>query len=173
MAVPTLKRPDAALARGRTPEQLREEQKVSTAADLYRRGLTSLDEAAAFADVPKVWLLAMTADRGGTQRCSMNELGRDAARYIEVDPAILSGTPCVKGTRVPAHFIADMVANGDSVREVNLAYPYLTEGQIHAAVAYTRAFPRLARPVLEEPPWRKQEPVASSEVPLDELPPSP
>ena len=173
MAVPTLKRPDAALASGRTPEQLREEQMVSTAADLYRRGLTSLDEAAAFADVPKVWLLAMTADLGNTPHLSANELGQDAARYIVADPGILSGTPCLKGTRVPAHFIADMVANGDSVREIIAAYPYLTEGQVHAAVAYTRAFPRRARPDLEEPPWRKQQPIASSEVPLDELPLSP
>jgi len=172
MAVPTLKRPDAALAPGRTPEQLREEQKVSTAADLYRRELTSIDDAAAFADVPKAWLLAITANREDTPRCSTDELGRDAARYIVADPGILSGTPCVKGTRVPAHFIADMVANGDSVPEIIAAYPYLTQGQVHAAVAYTRAFPRRARPVLEEPPWRKQQPVASSEVPLDDLPQS-
>ena len=170
---PTLKRSDAALAPRRTPEQLREEQKASTAADLYRRGLTSIEGAASFADVPKAWLLAMNASHGDTPDFSTNELGTDAARYVVADPSILSGTPCVKGTRVPAHFIADMVANGDTIREIMAAYPYLTEGQIHAAVAYTRAFPQRARPVLEEPPWRKQQPVASSEVPLDELPLSP
>ena len=115
----------------------------------------------------------MTADREDVPRCSTDELGRDAARYIEADAGILSGTPCVMGTRVPAHIIADLVANGDSVREVIAAYPYLTEGQVHAAVAYTRAFPRRARPVLEEPPWRRQQPVASSEVLLDDLPQSP
>lgn len=173
MALPTLKRPDAALAPGHTPEQLREEQMVSAAADLYRRGLTSIDDAAAFADVPKAWLLAMTANREDTPHCSTDELGRDAARYIAADSGILSGTPCVKGTRVPAYFIADMVANGDSVRDIIGAYPYLTEGQVRAAVAYTRAFPRQARPVLEEPPWRQQQPIASSEVPLDDLPRSP
>ena len=173
MAIPTLRRPDAALAPGRTPEQLSEEQRVGTAADLYRRGLTTIDDAAAFADVPKAWLLAMTSNREDTPRCSRDELGRDAARYIAADPGILSGTPCVKGTRVPAYSIADMVANGDSAREIIGAYPYLTEGQVHAAVAYTRAFPRQARPVLEEPPWRKQQPVASSEVSLDDLPQSP
>lgn len=173
MPVPRQMRPDAALAPGHTPEQLREEQMVSTAADLYRSGRTSLDDAAAFADVPKAWLLAMTADLGNTPYLSADDLGQDAARYILADPGILSGTPCLKGTRVPAHFIADMVANGDSVREIIAAYPYLTEGQVHAAVAYTRAFPRRARPDLEEPPWRKQQPIASSEVPLDELPLSP
>lgn len=173
MAVPTLEYADAALAPRRTPEQLREEQKVSTAAELYLRGLTSFDDAASFADVPKAWLLAVVADRRDTPRFSTNDLGRDAARYVVADPGILSGTPCVKGTRVPAHFVADMVANGDGVREITAAYPYLTEGQVHAAVAYTRAFPRRARPVVEEPPWQKQQPVASSEVPLDELPPYP
>ena len=84
MPVPTRVRADAALAPGRTPEQLCEEQKVSTAADLYRSGRTSLDDAAAFADVPKAWLLAMTADRGNTPHLSANDLGQDAARYIPV-----------------------------------------------------------------------------------------
>ena len=37
---------------------------------------------------------------------------RDA---VVCDQAVLSGIPCIKGTRIPAHDIADMLANGDSV----------------------------------------------------------
>ena len=160
---------DAVLAPGRTPEQLVELGKATSAVDLYRRESTSIDEAAAFANVPKAWLLAMTGGRAAAPQISEQELGRDAERFVAVDPGVLSGTPCLKGTRVPAHFIADMAANGDSVREILDAYPYLTAGQVYAAVAYTRAFPQRARPVLEQPPWRKQEPVAASEIPLDDL----
>ena len=90
-------------------------------------------------------------------------------RCISVDAGILSGTPCLKGTRVPAHYVADMVENGDTVQEILTAYPYLTEGQVHAAVAYTRAFPDRARPEIH-PAWRQQKPLTSSETSLDDLP---
>ena len=73
----------------------------------------------------------MMSDDAAERQVSDAELGRDAQRYITVDAEILSGTPCLKGTRVPAHYIADMVANGDSASAILAAYPYLTEGQIH------------------------------------------
>lgn len=38
---------------------------------------------------------------------------RDA---VECDEAVLSGAPCFKGTRIPVHGIADMLANGDRAR---------------------------------------------------------
>lgn len=172
MAPPTVSLNIALLAPRRTAEQIRDQEKVSIAVSLYRRGLASLEAAAKFADVPMACLLAAMPD-GEAPRRSDEELGRDAQRYIAIDTGILSGTPCVKGSRVPARLIADMVANGDSVREISAAYPYLTESKIHAAVAYTRAYPRRARPVMEEPPWRMQQPIASNEVPLDDLPKSP
>ena len=36
-----------------------------------------------------------------------------ARETITIDDAVLSGTPCVKGTRIPACDIAEMLANGD------------------------------------------------------------
>ena len=170
MSAPTLDQENALLAPGRTPEQLRELWMAGTAVNLYRDGSTSLDAAAKFASVPKVWLLSMMADDKRSPRLSDEDLGKDAKRYISVDPGILSGTPCLKGTRVPAHYVADMVENGDTIREILAAYPYLTEGQVRAAVAYTRAFPDLARPEIHSP-WREQEPLTSSETSLDDLPP--
>lgn len=169
MSTPTLDQENALLAPRWTPEQLRERWMAGTAAHLYREGSISLDAAAKFARVPKVWVLSMVAEDKRPPRLSAVDLGRDAERYIAVDPEILSGTPCVKGTRVPAHYIADMVKNGDTVPEVLAAYPYLTEGQVHAAVAYTRAFPELARPDFQAP-WRQQTPLTSSESSLDDLP---
>ncbi|MXW90359.1 MAG: DUF433 domain-containing protein [Rhodospirillaceae bacterium] len=38
-----------------------------------------------------------------------------ARETITVDEAVLSGTPCVKGTRIPACDIAEMLANGDGI----------------------------------------------------------
>ena len=167
MSAPTLDQDNALLGPGWTPEQLREQSMAGTAARLYRDGSTSLDAAAKFARVPKVWLLS--ADDKASLLFSDEDLGEDAKRYISVDPGILSGTPCLKGTRVPAHYVADMVENGDTIREILAAYPYLTQGQVHAAVAYTRAFPDLARPEFHAP-WRQQEPLTTCESSLDDLP---
>ena len=160
----------ALLAPRKTAEQIRDEEKVSSAVSLHRRGLASFEAAASFADVPKAWLLSRMPDDEAPQ-LSDEKLGRDAQRYIAVDPGVLSGTPCVKGTRVPAYYIADMAANGDTVPDILAAYPYVTEAQVYAAIAYTRAFSRLARQD-HEPRWRTQEPVTLGEIPLDELPPA-
>ncbi len=168
MSAPTLDQENAWLGRGWTPEQLCEQSMAGTAASLYQDGSTSLDAAAKFANVPMVWLLS--SDNKASPLFSDEDLGEDAKRYISVDPEILSGTPCVNGTRVPAHYIADMAKNGDSVPEILAAYPYLTEGQVRAAVEYTRAFPHLARQ-RKQPPWRQQQPISSSETSLDDLPP--
>ena len=107
MPAPTLDQENALLGPGWTPEQLCERWMAGTAVDLYREGSTSLDAAAKFAGVPKVWLLSMMPGEERSASHSDEDLGQDAKRYISVDPSILSGTPCLKGTRVPAHYIAD------------------------------------------------------------------
>ena len=160
---------DALLGPGWTPERFREKNTAITAADLIERRTATLTDAALFADVPKAWVLEIAARGEGTEPLSTEDMGKDAERYISINPRVLSGTPCVRGTRVPAHYIADMKKNGDTVDDILSAYPSITEGQVHAAVAYTRAFPRLARPGIE-PPWRQQQPIMSSETPLNDLP---
>ena len=64
---------------------------------------------------------------------------------------MLSGTPCVKGTRIPACDIAEMLANGDGIGTIRDAWPVLTVEQIEAAALYTRAYPRRGRPGLRLP----------------------
>ncbi len=97
-----------------------------------------------------------------------DERRNDERRHVVTDPEVLSGTPCIAGTRVPAHDIADMIANGDTVAAIIDAYPSLTEDQIRAACAYAEAHPRRVMPS-HEPPWRKTQPHTSSEMPFDEL----
>ena len=64
---------------------------------------------------------------------------RDA---VVCDQAVLSGVPCIKGTRIPVHDIAAMLANGDSAEAILEAYPRLSETQVELAVVYARAYPR-------------------------------
>lgn len=93
-----------------------------------------------------------------------------ARETIVVDDAVLSGTPCIQGTRIPAHDISEMLANGDSIGAILDAWPVLTEEQIEAAALYARAYPRRGRP-RNAPFWRSHEPVLSGETAFDELPP--
>ena len=91
-----------------------------------------------------------------------------ARAAVSRDDAVLSGTPCIAGTRIPAHDIADMIANGDSVGAIRAAFPQLSEAQVELASFYARAYPRRGRP-RREPFWRGREPAASSEIALDDL----
>ena len=102
-------------------------------------------------------------------RRGLSRLAR-ARRTMSTNEAVLSGTPCIKGTRIPAHDIAEMLANGDSVDRIVEAYPVLTEEQIEAASLYARAYPRRGRP-RRRAEWRSEAPVASRTFDLAELSP--
>ncbi len=62
------------------------------------------------------------------------------------DPEILSGTPVIKGTRVPVHDVAASFEAGISIERILSAYPSLKEGQVELAAVYARAFPAPKRP---------------------------
>lgn len=92
-----------------------------------------------------------------------------AHEAVSCDDAVLSGTPCIRGTRIPVHDVADMLANGDSAGSIRDAFPQLSEAQIELAAFFCRAYPRRGRP-RRKPFWRGREPATSSETALDELP---
>jgi uncharacterized protein (DUF433 family) len=55
---------------------------------------------------------------------------------IEVNPAICSGKPVIRGTRIMIRNILGMVAGGYSVDRIVAAYPELTREDVVAAVEY-------------------------------------
>ena len=69
-----------------------------------------------------------------------------ARETITIDDAVHSGTPCIRGTRIPAHDLAEMLANGDKIEAIRDAWSILTVEQIEAAALYARAYPRRSRP---------------------------
>ena len=99
---------------------------------------------------------------------SMLARARDA---VVADQAVLSGMPCIKGTRIPVHDIADMLANGDSTEAISEANPQLSKSQIELAAFFARAYPRRGRP-RSKPFWRTRQPSESSESSLDETRPA-
>jgi uncharacterized protein (DUF433 family) len=77
-----------------------------------------------------------------------NRLHRLAAAHDAVvsDPHILSGTPVIKGTRVPVYAVAAQVAAGVSPERIREDYPSLEDEKIELAAIYAKANPLRGRP---------------------------
>ena len=58
---------------------------------------------------------------------------------IELNPAVLTGKPIVKGTRLAVEFIIDLLANGWSEALILENYPGLTHEDIRACLGYASA----------------------------------
>lgn len=61
---------------------------------------------------------------------------------ISLDPAVLTGKPVVKGTRLAVDFIVDLLAQGWSEDEILHNYPQLTREDIRACLAYASSILR-------------------------------
>jgi len=56
--------------------------------------------------------------------------------HIVLDPAILTGKPTVKGTRIAVEFVVDLMARGWSVEDILREYDHLSADDIQACLAY-------------------------------------
>jgi uncharacterized protein (DUF433 family) len=82
---------------------------------------------------------------------------------------VLGGTPVFKGTRIPVHDIADMLANQDTPAAIIKAFPQLDEGRVRLAAIYALAYPPRGRPRTRS--MRRPRPSKSSEsLAFDDLP---
>jgi uncharacterized protein (DUF433 family) len=97
---------------------------------------------------------------------SLHDLRR--ARHLVVsDPEILGGDPVFRGTRVPVHLIAELVAQGSKPAELIDSYPRLTANMVRLAPVYAAAYPLRGRP--RRQPWRDQQPVRRGRRRLDTI----
>ena len=55
---------------------------------------------------------------------------------IAIDPAVRSGKPCIKGTRITVYDILEYLASGMSEDEILADFPYLTRDDIRACIAF-------------------------------------
>lgn len=67
------------------------------------------------------------------------------AQVIE-DDEILSGTPAIKGTRVPVYDVAASVVAGIPMDRILSAYPSLKQEQVELAALFAEANPQRGRP---------------------------
>jgi uncharacterized protein (DUF433 family) len=97
---------------------------------------------------------------------SMRDLRR-ARRLAVTDPGIRGGDPVFRGTRVPVHLIAELVAQASKPAELMNSYPRLTAEMIRLAPVYAAAYP--LRGPKRKLPWHDQEPVRRSRRRLDAI----
>jgi uncharacterized protein (DUF433 family) len=55
---------------------------------------------------------------------------------ISVDPAVCGGRPVVMGTRVRVTDVLEMLAGGASAAEIAGDFPYVSEDDVRAVLAY-------------------------------------
>ena len=58
---------------------------------------------------------------------------------IVIDPAMVSGMPCVRGTRIPVTMVVGPLAENVTVEGVLQLYPQLTAQDVRACRAYAAA----------------------------------
>jgi uncharacterized protein (DUF433 family) len=97
---------------------------------------------------------------------SLRELRR-ARRLVVSDPDVMGGDPVFRGTRVPVHMIAELMAKGSPPTELIESYPRLTAEMIRLASIYAAAYPLRGRP--RNQPWRDQKPVHRARRGLDTI----
>jgi uncharacterized protein (DUF433 family) len=66
----------------------------------------------------------------------------DWAERIVIDPDIVHGKPCIRGTRIMVAVILDNLADGLTPEEVAGEYPPITTDDVRAALAYAAALAR-------------------------------
>jgi uncharacterized protein (DUF433 family) len=55
---------------------------------------------------------------------------------IEIDPAILSGKPIIKGTRIPVELLIKLVAQRWTDEQIMSEYPMISKEDIQEALQY-------------------------------------
>jgi uncharacterized protein (DUF433 family) len=66
----------------------------------------------------------------------------DWREHITVNPAVLHGKACIRGTRIPVAVVLANLADGLSAEEILKSYPSLRPAAIQAALAYAADLPQ-------------------------------
>ena len=61
----------------------------------------------------------------------------DYRDYIEINPLVRFGKPCIKGTRISVYDVLSWLASGMSNEDIISDYPQLTRDQILACLAFS------------------------------------
>jgi len=60
----------------------------------------------------------------------------DYSQIITIEPGKRSGKPCIRGLRITVGDVLDYLASGMTNEEILHDFPYLTQTDIHACLAF-------------------------------------
>ena len=80
--------------------------------------------------MPEIWF----ASRG--QARYILKATMDYSKIIRIEPGKRSGKPCIRGLRITVHDVLEYLASGMSHKDILRDFPYLTEEDIRACLAY-------------------------------------
>ena len=80
--------------------------------------------------MPEIWF----ASRG--QARYILKATMDYSKIIRIEPGKRSGKPCIRGLRIAVHDVLEYLASGMSHEDILRDFPYLTEEDIRACLAY-------------------------------------
>ena len=61
---------------------------------------------------------------------------KELLKRITVNPAVMTGLPCIRGMRIPATTVLGLLASGATEKEILDDYPDLEAEDIRACMAY-------------------------------------
>jgi uncharacterized protein (DUF433 family) len=61
---------------------------------------------------------------------------KELLKRITVDPAVMTGLPCIRGLRIPVTTVLGLLASGATEKEILAEYPDLEADDIKACMAY-------------------------------------
>lgn len=69
-------------------------------------------------------------------RANVTSKPMDYSKIITIEPGKRSGKPCIRGLRISVHDVLEYLASGMSHEDILRDFPYLTEEDIRACLAY-------------------------------------
>jgi uncharacterized protein (DUF433 family) len=58
---------------------------------------------------------------------------------ISINPKVMMGKPCIKGTRITVELILEKLGSGGSIEYLLDAYPHITRADVLEAINYANA----------------------------------
>jgi len=83
------------------------------------------------------------------KRAERYRVARDES--IQIDDAIMGGTPIIRGTRMTVYSVLGRIEHGETIDDVLADNPDLSRDALEAAVTYARTHPLMGRPAGR--PW--------------------
>ena len=64
---------------------------------------------------------------------------KDLMDHVTIDPAVRSGKPCIRGTRITVYDVLEYLAGGMTGEEIVQGFPELTSDDIQAVLQFAAA----------------------------------